>query len=222
MLRGAVDNKVGIIGISGPSGSGKSLIAQSLYHILPGNDKFILQEDAYYKDLSDIPFDERTRYNFDHPDAFDHSLLVRHLADLKQRKSIEHPVYDYTTHTRKGETRKIEPVRVIILEGIMIFAVPELRSLMDLKVYVDTPLDTCFIRRLRRDMEERGRSIDSVIQQYQATVRPMYFKYILPSKREADILVTNDGENVDRINKIAEKIFAEMNHNSTFAESRLK
>ena len=199
-----------LIGITGPSGSGKSLIAQSISTILSTDDVVILHEDSYYKDLSDIPFNERTRYNFDHPNSFEHSLLIQHLIDLKEGKKIEHPVYDYKTHTRRKETRRIGPYRIIILEGILIFAVPKLRELMNYKIYLNTPLDTCFIRRLIRDMQDRGRSMDSVIQQYLATVRPMYFKYIEPIKKYADLLISNDGQNLNDIEKIGIKITEKM------------
>jgi uridine kinase len=195
-----------LIGITGPSGSGKSLIAQSLSNNLATEEVVIMQEDSYYKDLSQIPFDERTRYNFDHPDSFDHGLLIRHLIALKAGDIIEHPIYDYKTHTRRKETRKIGPYKMIILEGIMVFAIEELRDLMDYKIYVDTPLDTCFIRRLKRDIDERGRSMDSVIQQYLVTVRPMYFKYIEPTKAYADLLISNDGQNTEDIEKIGRQL----------------
>jgi uridine kinase len=211
-----VKNTGVLIGISGPSGSGKSLIAQSLSRLLPTDDVVILQEDSYYKDLSDMPFDERIRYNFDHPNSFDHSLLIRHLIDLKNGKMIEHPVYDYKTHTRREEARRIGPYCIIILEGIMIFTVPELRDLMNYKIYVDTPLDTCFIRRLSRDMQDRGRSMDSVIQQYLATVRPMYFKYIEPTKEYVDLLIPNDGQNINDIENISIKITEKMKQTLKF------
>jgi uridine kinase len=195
-----------LIGITGPSGSGKSLIAHSLFNNLATDEVVIMQEDSYYRDLSQIPFDERTRYNFDHPDAFDHGLLIRQLIALKAGDIIEHPIYDYKTHTRRKETRKVGPYKMIILEGIMVFVIEELRNLMDYKIYVDTPLDTCFIRRLKRDIEERGRSMDSVIQQYLVTVRPMYFKYIEPTKKYADLLISNDGQNPEDIEKLGRQL----------------
>ena len=195
-----------LIGITGPSGSGKSLIAQSLFNNLATDEVVIMQEDSYYKDLSQIPFDERTRYNFDHPDSFDHALLIRQLIALKAGEIIEHPIYDYKTHTRRKETRTVGPYKMIILEGIMVFVIEELRALMDYKIYVDTPLDTCFIRRLKRDIEERGRSMDSVIQQYLVTVRPMYFKYIEPTKKYADLQISNDGQNPEDIEKIGRQL----------------
>lgn len=195
-----------LIGIAGASGSGKTLVAHTLYELL-GTDKVVnLQEDSYYKNLSHLSFAERAKFNFDHPDAFDHDLLIKHAALLMQGKTIKHPVYDFTTHSRKKETRKVGPHQIIILEGILILAIAELRNLMDIKIYIDTPADICFIRRLQRDINERGRSVDSVIKQYQETVRPMYLQFVEPSKRYADIIIPHGGKNVIAIDIIQSKI----------------
>ena len=201
-----MDKKGILIGIAGASGSGKTLVAHTLYKQL-GTEKVVnLQEDSYYRDLEHLAFEERVKFNFDHPDAFDHQLLRKHISLLLKGKTIKHPVYDFTTHTRKKETRKVGPHEIVILEGILILAIPELRELMDIKIYIDTPADICFIRRLQRDMEERGRSVDSVIKQYQETVRPMYLQFVEPSKRYADIIIPHGGKNVIAIDIIRSKI----------------
>jgi uridine kinase len=201
-----MDKKGILIGIAGASGSGKTLVAHTLYKQL-GTEKVVnLQEDSYYKDLAHLPFEERVKFNFDHPDAFDHELLRKHISLLLKGKTIEHPVYDFTTHTRKKETRKVGPHEIVILEGILILAIPELRELMDIKIYIDTPADICFIRRLQRDIDERGRSVESVIKQYQETVRPMYMQFVEPSKRYADIIIPHGGKNVIAIDIIRSKI----------------
>ncbi len=195
-----------LIGIAGASGSGKTLVANTVIERL-GTDKVVLiQEDSYYKDLSHIPFDERSGRNFDHPDAFDHDLLAEHLDLLLQGKTIAHPIYDYKTHSRLKETRTVGPHTIVILEGILVLSEPKLREMMDIRVFIDTALDICFIRRLKRDIEERGRSVESVINQYQSTVRPMYFQFIEPSKRYADIIIPRGGKNLVAIDILTTKI----------------
>lgn len=195
-----------LIGISGASGSGKTLIAQTLYESLGSEKVVIIQEDAYYKDLAELSLEERTKINFDHPDAFDHSLLIQQINELINGRSIEHPVYDFTKHTRKPEFRTVGPHSIVILEGILILAIPELRDLMDIKIFVDTPADICFIRRLERDIRDRERTVESVIQQYQKTVRPMFMQFIEPFKRYADIIIPHGGKNIIAIDIIQAKI----------------
>ena len=195
-----------LIGISGASGSGKTLIAQTLYDSLGSEKVVIIQEDAYYKDLAELALEERTKINFDHPDAFDHSLLIQQINELINGRSIEHPVYDFTKHTRKPEFRTVGPHSIVILEGILILAIPELRDLMDIKIFVDTPADICFIRRLERDIRDRERTVESVIQQYQKTVRPMFMQFIEPFKRYADIIIPHGGKNIIAIDIIQAKI----------------
>jgi uridine kinase len=195
-----------LIGISGASGSGKTLVAENIYKNLGSENVVIIQEDSYYKDLSSIPFDERAGHNFDHPDAFDHNLLTKHIRDLLNEKTIAHPVYDYTTHSRKNETKIVGPHHIVVLDGILILNEPELRDLMDIKVFIDTALDICFIRRLQRDIKERGRDVSSVINQYMETVRPMYAQFIEPSKRYADIIIPQGGKNVVAIDILTTKI----------------
>ena len=195
-----------LIGITGASGSGKTLVAENIFKQLGSENVVIMEEDSYYRDLSDIPYNERSGRNFDHPDAFDHNLLSTHIKKLLGGESIAHPIYDYTTHSRKDETKTVGPHRIVVLEGILILNEPELRDQMDIKVFIDTAPDVCFIRRLRRDIEERGRDVNSVINQYMETVRPMYFQFVEPSKRHADIIIPQGGKNVVAIDILTTKI----------------
>ena len=195
-----------LIGITGASGSGKTLVAENINKQLGSENVVLMQEDSYYRDLSDIPLDERARRNFDHPDAFDHGLLSKHIKELLSGKTIAHPVYDYATHSRKNESRTVGPHRIVVLEGILILNEPSLRDQMDIKVFIDTAPDICFIRRLRRDIEERGRDVNSIINQYMETVRPMYFQFIEPSKRHADIIIPQGGKNLVAIDILTTKI----------------
>jgi len=202
-----------LIGIAGASGSGKTLVANSIIES-PGLDKaVIIQEDSYYKDLSDVPYEERVVRNFDHPDAFDHNLLAKHLLQLLNGKTVSHPIYDYKLHTRSKETKIVKPGNLIILEGILVFCKAQLRELIDYRVFIDTPPDICFIRRLKRDIEKRGRTVDSVIKQYTKTVRPMYLQFIEPSKQYADILISGEGKNSGAVDILITKINALL-HNS--------
>jgi uridine kinase len=195
-----------LIGITGASGSGKTLVAENIYKQLGSENVVIMEEDSYYRDLSDIPFDERSGRNFDHPYAFDHDLLSSHIQELLSGQTIAHPVYDYTTHSRKNETKTVGPHRIVVLEGILILNEPTLRDQMDIKVFIDTAPDICFIRRLRRDIDQRGRDVGSVINQYMETVRPMYFQFVEPSKRHADIIIPQGGKNIVAIDILTTKI----------------
>jgi uridine kinase len=195
-----------LIGIAGASGSGKTLVAHNIMERLGSEKVVMIQEDSYYKDLGDIPFDERSGRNFDHPDAFDHELLADHMAKLLAGESISHPIYDYKTHSRLKETQTVGPHTVIILEGILVLNEPRLRDLMDIRVFIDTALDICFIRRLKRDIEQRARTVDMVIKQYTDTVRPMYSQFIEPSKRYADIIIPRGGKNLVAIDILSTKI----------------
>src|SRR3990167_2424847 len=199
-------NNVIIIGIAGPSASGKSLLANTIVNELGSNHVVVISEDSYYKDLTGVPFEKRKVINYDHPDALDHTLLIQHLQDLQQNKTAYIPIYDYAAHERKKETKKIEQFRIIVLEGILLFVDKPLRELMDIRIFMDTPLDICLVRRLVRDTVERGRSLDSVLDQYQQTVRPMYLQFIEPSKRYADIIVPRGGENRIAIDMIQAKM----------------
>jgi len=201
------DNSIIIIGISGASGSGKSLLSNTIVNEIGSDRVAVISEDAYYKDLSDLPFEERTKVNFDHPDALDHDLMIDQLSKLKSGHSVEVPVYDHALYIRTGETKHVSNNSdIIVLEGILLFAEPSLRDLFDIRIYVDTAPDMCFIRRLQRDVEERGRTMESVIEQYQKTVRPMFLKFVEPSKRYADIIVPHGGKNRIAIEVIQAKI----------------
>ncbi|WEV39030.1 uridine kinase [Lactobacillus sp. ESL0680] len=198
-----------VIGITGGSGSGKTTIAHKIVDQMQENEHvLIMTQDSYYKDNTGIPMSERMNINYDHPDAFDIPLLKAQINDLLNYKPIEMPVYDFKEHTRSTETIHIEPADIIILEGILVLANEEIRDLMDIKVYVDTDDDIRFIRRLERDIDERGRSIDSVIDQYLGTVKPMYHQFIEPTKRYADIIVPEGGENNVAIDMLTTKVHA--------------
>lgn len=196
-----------VIGIAGGSGSGKTTIAHEVARLINDDDHIItLTQDSYYKDNTGIPMSERQKINYDHPDAFDMPLLVAQINQLMHRKAVEMPVYDFTEHTRSSKTIHVEPADIIILEGILVLADEDLRDLMDIKVYVDTDDDIRFIRRLERDLKERGSSLDSVIDQYLATVKPMYHQFIEPTKRYADIIVPEGGENNVAIDMLTTKM----------------
>lgn len=188
-----------VIAIAGASASGKSLIASTIYKELKnelGTDNIgIISEDAYYRDQSHLTMEERIKTNYDHPNSMDHHLLVEHLRQLKQGNAIEIPEYDYTEHNRKTTTKHFEPKKIIILEGILLLTDENIRNEINVSIFVNAPLDICFIRRLQRDMVERGRSMESVISQYRKTVRPMFLQFIEPSKQYADIIVPKGGKN---------------------------
>jgi len=185
------NKKVIIIGIAGASGSGKSCFASKLQSHLECKVLLITQ-DSYYKQQSFIPLAQREQVNYDHPDALDSELFVDHIKILKSGHSINQPIYDFTVHDRKKEIHKTDSADIIILDGILLFVVPALNEIIEYKIFIDTPLDVCFIRRLQRDMNERGRSAESVIKQYLTTVRPMYLKYVLPSKQQADLIINGE------------------------------
>ena len=193
-----------VIGICGGTGSGKTTVAHKILDAVRDRVVYI-QHDHYYKDLSHLPLEDRHRLNFDHPDALDTDLLVRHVRALKAGQPVERPVYDFTVHTRRSETVRIEPKPAILLEGILIFEHAALRSLMDIKIFVDTDADLRFIRRLERDITERGRSVESVIHQYLETVRPMHLEFVEPSKRYADVIIP-EGFNPVSVDLVVEKI----------------
>jgi uridine kinase len=197
-----------VIGVAGGTGSGKTTVAREILRRAGTDQISLIQHDAYYKDLSDLPPAQRAMQNFDHPDALENSLLIAHLRELKANRPVEVPVYDFTTHTRTRETLCIEPHRVILVEGILIFADAALRRLMDVKIYVDTDADIRFIRRLERDIAERDRTMNSVIRQYLATVRPMHQEFVEPSKRYADVIIPEGGFNEVAMEMIAARIKA--------------
>ena len=195
-----------IIGVTGGSGSGKTSVSRAIFDQLHGHSLMMLQEDSYYKSQDDIPFEERTKVNYDHPNAFDTDFLIEQLEDLLNWKTIEIPVYDYAAHTRSKEVLVQEPREVIIVEGILTLNDARLRDLMDIKIFVDTDDDIRIIRRIQRDIEERGRTLQSVIDQYLETVKPMYHQFIEPSKRYADIIVPEGGENQVAIDLLVTKV----------------
>jgi uridine kinase len=197
-----------LIGIGGGSGSGKTSVAQNIDQLLGPGRVCIIEQDFYYRDLSRLPLEQRAKMNFDHPDAFDVDLMYTQLCELLGGKAIEHPIYDFRTHCRKSGTERVGPHRVVILEGILILMDPRIRSLMDIKVYVDNDPDVRFIRRLKRDIEERGRSVDSIVHQYEKTVRPMYLQFVEPTKRYADIIIPGGGQNKVAIDLLKTKIEA--------------
>lgn len=199
-----------IIAIAGASASGKSLIASTILKELRDElsceDIGIISEDSYYKDQSHLIFEERIKTNYDHPNSMDRDLLLKHLKELKAGNAVDIPVYSYVEHTRTDKTTHFKPKKVIILEGILLLTDERIRQETSISVFVDTPLDICFIRRLKRDMEERGRSLESVVEQYRATVRPMFLQFIEPSKQYADIVIPRGGKNRIAINMMKAQI----------------
>lgn len=182
-----------IIGICGGTGSGKTTIARAIVEAVGAGNVVLVEQDSYYRNLADMPLDERHQANFDHPDSLDSEMLVNHLLRLKQGRTVEMPLYDFKTHTRSDKIELIEPKPVVLVEGILIFSEPRVLSLLDVKVYVDTPDDVRLIRRLKRDFAERGRSYERTMEQYERTIRPMHFEFVEPSKRHADIIIPEGG-----------------------------
>ncbi|HET6861449.1 MAG TPA: uridine kinase [Pyrinomonadaceae bacterium] len=195
-----------IIGICGGTGSGKTTVANRILESVSAEQVVFIQQDSYYRNLKDLPLDYRQLANFDHPDALDNDLLVNHVRKLKAGEPIDLPLYDFRTNNRVSEVRPVEPRPIVIVEGILIFAEPRLLEQMDIKVFVDTPDDIRFIRRLRRDVAERGRTVESVIEQYLATVRPMHMQFVEPSKRHADVIIPEGGHNLVSIDLLSGKI----------------
>jgi len=195
-----------IIGICGGTGSGKTTVANRILQSVSANEVAFIQQDSYYRNLDQMPLDIRQRVNFDHPDALDNDLMVEHVRALKAGQAVDLPIYDFKNHARRRETLRVEPKLITIVEGILIFAETRLLEEMDIKVFVDTPDDIRFIRRLRRDIAERGRTADSVIEQYLATVRPMHMQFVEPSKRCADVIIPEGGHNLVSIDLLSGKI----------------
>jgi uridine kinase len=195
-----------IIGVAGGSGSGKTTVVREIIRNVGRSQVTVIHHDSYYRDVKDLPFEERIKINYDHPDSLETSLLIRHLRALNEGLSVEVPVYDFTAHLRAPETETMEPRKVIIVDGLLILWDRELRDLMDIKVFVDTDADLRFIRRLSRDIQERGRSAESVIEQYITTVRPMHLEFVEPSKRYADIIIPQGGHNLVGVDMLLTKI----------------
>ena len=201
-----------LIGITGGTGSGKSTVSKEIFKSIHEKKITIIEQDSYYKDQSHLTFEERVNTNYDHPFAFDNQLLIKHLKDLLNNKAIEKPIYDFEKHTRKKETEIVEPKDIIILEGILILSEEEIRNLLDIKIFVDTDSDVRVIRRILRDIKDRGRTLDSVILQYMETVRPAYLQFIDPTKRYADIIIPEGGYNKVAIDIIVGKIESILNN----------
>lgn len=197
------------IGLAGGSGSGKTTIAEEVVDRLDGRVA-LLHHDAYYRHLVELSFEERTRVNYDHPNSLETELLIEHLEMLRSGLAIDHPVYDFAVHLRAGETIRIEPAPVVVVEGILVLSEPELRSELDLKIFVDTDADLRLARRLERDINERGRSVDSVIKQYFDTVRPMHLEFVEPSRRYADLIIP-EGYNPAAVATVVELIRSRLN-----------
>lgn len=199
-----------MIGIAGGSGSGKTTVVCEIMRAIGDADVLVMMHDSYYRDRSDLPLDERRRANYDHPDALETSLMVEHLTRLTRWQAVDLPLYDFATYTRRRETLRVEPRQVIIVEGILVLADERLRSFMDIKVFVETDADVRLIRRLKRDVHERGRTVDSVIEQYLRTVRPMHLEFVEPSKRYADIIIPVGGYNTVGVDMLVTKIKASL------------
>lgn len=199
-------NKPLIIGVAGGSGSGKTTVVREIIRNIGRNHVTVLHHDSYYRDVKHLPFEERIQINYDHPDSLETSLLIRHLHQLKAGESVDVPVYDFAAHLRAPETERMEPRKVVIVDGLLILWDRALRELMDIKVFVDTDADLRFIRRLSRDIEERGRSAESVIEQYLKTVRPMHLEFVEPSKRYADVIIPSGGHNAVGVDMLLTKI----------------
>ena len=202
-------DKVMVIGIAGGTGSGKTTITKKLMQRF-GGDVSVIYHDNYYKAHHSMPYEERAKLNYDHPDAFDTELLIEAVRELKQGRSVTCPVYDYTIHDRSDKVITVRPARVVIVEGILIFQSPELCRQMDIKLYVDTDADVRILRRILRDVRDRGRSLDSVISQYLNTVKPMHEQFVEPSKRRADIIVPEGGHNKVALEMVMERVRAHL------------
>jgi len=203
-----------ILGVAGGSGSGKTTVVSQIIRGLDPIPVSVLHHDSYYRDRPELTPDERARINYDHPDSLETPLLAAHLRELLAGRAVHEPVYDFTSHSRTAETRRIEPTPIVILDGILILAEPELRDLMDIKVYVETDADLRFIRRLLRDTKERGRSVESVIHQYQETVRPMHLQFVEPSRRNADVIVPFGRENRVAISMLVARLRARVSESA--------
>lgn len=201
-----------IVGIAGGTGSGKTTVVKKILEMLPADKVSIIPQDSYYKDSSHVPLEDRKEINFDHPDSIEWPLLISHIEELKRGVPIQQPIYSYLTCTRSTETVAINPHQVVIIEGIMILTHPELRQLMDIKVFVDADADDRLSRVIQRDVEERGRSSMNVLDRYQKTVKPMHLQFIEPSKRHADLIVPQGGNNRVAIELIASIITKHLDH----------
>ena len=192
-----------VIGVAGGTGSGKTTVVSEIQDAVSDDNVVVVHQDNYYRDYGHLPLEERARVNFDHPDAIEAELVEQHVRDLTAGRSVEVPIYDFETHTRSEDTSTLAPARVVIIDGILVLAEAGLRALMDIKIFVDTDPDLRLIRRIDRDVRERGRTVESVVEQYQATVRPMHLQFVEPSKRHADLIVPEGGQNRVAVETIA-------------------
>ena len=204
-----------IIGICGGSGSGKSTVAKKLVEVFGETQTVLLAQDSYYKDQSDLPLEERAKVNFDHPESVDFDLLIGHLEALKGNQPVDRPHYDFTQHLRTTAVQRLEPKPIIIVEGILILHEPRLRRMFDLKVYVDTEADIRFIRRLRRDVRDRGRTLEAVVEQYLSTVRPMHLKFVEPGKEFAEIVIPEGGKNPRSMDLVVQRVKTQLGPSCT-------
>lgn len=207
-----LDKKGSIVfGVAGGTASGKTTVADAILEAVGAEQVAYLPHDAYYREMNHLPFSQRAALNYDHPDSLETELLIHHIEELLAGRPVQVPVYDFTTHTRTEETRPVEPCPIILIDGILIFTNARLRELMDIKVYVDTDGDVRFIRRLQRDMNERGRSLESIIGQYMETVRPMHLEFVEPSKRYADVIVPHGGLNMVAMDMVVARLIEMLN-----------
>jgi len=195
-----------IIGVAGGTASGKTTVSKKILENVGPEHLAYIQHDSYYRDLSHLPLEERKAFNFDHPDSLENELLITHLKRLLQGQPVHVPVYDFAQYIRTNQLRRVEPKQIILVEGILIFVDKNLRELMDIKIYVDTPADLRFIRRLKRDVADRGRTVNHVVDQYLATVRPMHLEFVEPSKIHADVIIPRGGQNVKAIQMVVAQI----------------
>lgn len=195
-----------VVGIAGATGSGKTTVARRVIESLPRGSVAFLQHDSYYRDREDLSYEQRSELNFDHPESLETTLMVEHLQQLRTGKSVRVPIYDFTTHRRRADTVRIEPGAVVVVEGILVLADPDLRQMFDIKVFVDTDADIRVFRRIRRDIEQRGRSFESIRKQYYSTVRPMHLQFVEPSKRWADIILPEGGRNQVALDLLVAKL----------------
>jgi uridine kinase len=201
-------SEVVVLGVAGGTGSGKTTVADAIVARIGADRIAFLQHDSYYRDLAGWSREELLHHNFDHPDALESQLLADHVRDLKAHRAVEVPIYDFTVHARTGRTRRVEARGVVLVEGILIFVEPVLRELFDIKIFVDTDADLRFIRRLRRDLTERGRTVENVISQYLETVRPMHLEFVEPSKRWADLIIPEGGFNAVALDVVCARVEA--------------
>ena len=204
------------IGICGGTGSGKTTIARAIVDAVGADRVVLVEQDSYYRNLADMPLDERHQANFDHPDSIDSDMLVNHLLRLKQGLTVEMPLYDFVTHTRSDEIEIIKPKPVVIVEGILIFAESRVLDLLDVRIFVDTPDDIRLMRRLRRDVHERGRTFERTLEQYERTIRPMHFEFVEPSKRHADVIIPESGQNGVSVKFLCSLVREKLNEQEAF------